>query len=1521
MSALGVVDTSSSTQAPTTDISTIELHKENIQPLTSGRSASQLASLQTQTRQGLGNKLALEHKAFQAKLDAIDEYERTNGEWEPPTAATGGTSDDNDTSTTTLTLEDVQHLVEDPLDVHHQYARFVVANYPAGNSAVSRLVPVLEQATRSFVNDQRYQNDPRYLRLWNLYAKHTVDAEDCYKFLFAKQIGDKLATLYEEFALVLENKGRTTEADKVYTLGIHRKAMPLDRLKRRYKEFQERMLNAPPPGTISQPSSPARQASASSSGARPILGGAGASSSTRPQPAIAKSSSATNGASAFAIFRDTSGSASHSEGSQWDDLGTVKSRRRENEQEATAWKGETLPMSGHATSRSAFKLEVFRDADAPTPATSHHDASTGDVFTRSIRGPSEVESLRNNPLKNFSSQDQELLATFDPLAGLENLPPVSTTTESNQPSTAVASGARAKASSSSSSSSRKSGSTRMKKDDKAISSSSANVKPTSERTAVVLSAVYPAPGVEYSFEELMMMRRQKEMGNAFDSWHAWEHRAAYEHEIERAAITTYFIDPVTTFPLLEHPVSGDTLFDFARPPPSPPTPAITEMHDSPVRALARQDNDGRASPASTDESPNEATSTASSSTHSSPQRSEPHRAPPSPTINTRLAADMVDQLFAKTLDFGKVDGGHGRDSDDDEDSDRSTDEDDDEAENRPAWADMPLSQLNQASQASTQLSASGGPGPSQTDDAPFVPFSQASTTLDDISFRPSSQQDHENALRLTYDENGRPIAFEDEKPMSASASEPLIHSAAPAMQLHRDQTPATPAALAGGFRPVKRAPLGIKPLGFGADSSSSAKPVKQLSSSLSVFRDDEVAETNEPSEADDSFEDYEAPLRGGEEEDEGESGRPAIGDGFAMGRREKGVPSRYAPFIDAMTPVKEATMEYTTMSSYNMTTSLSTSQRSSRRESAFPPALTVEEEDEDEEGDNDSDEEEEDEEADADRAFVVYEAEESDRSTRRSSDSEDDESDEEETPVSVPFLAPVAQIEQVSPASEDPSWSQHESTRKDSQFDGVNTRDSNTVDGTPSTDPSFETFLASTSLPDGLTIEGNQSGMTTGMVLADTTNLPQDDSDQALGTKPQSSIVPVNPFLNVTIEALIASLSPPVLQHSQIRNLTHQTADNLASLQKTAKRRQSRRSSGRGDKTGVIEDAWEVQLGSDMFSVREKLGEGAFGSVFRMAAPADPDKSFDIDAEDDESALAVKVQHPTNLWEFVVLDRIRQRLDERTSRAIVKADKLYAFQDESYLLLEFCDQGSLLDAVNKANEAGVAPATGGVGQGLDELVAMFFVIELARTIERMHEAGFVHGDIKIDNCLVRFEDVPGGTRAWSTTYDPQGSNGWSSKGVKLIDFGRAIDTRMFPSGQRFVSDFHLQPQDPAHQTLADCPEMRTGAPWTYEPDYYGLASIAFNLLFGKYMETIKDDTGRWTISQPFRRYHQAELWSKLFDVLLNPTLVKPTGALPITDELGQVRREMEGWLTKNCDRNGKSLKSLIKKMEIYAMSR
>ncbi|PPQ99147.1 hypothetical protein CVT24_009337 [Panaeolus cyanescens] len=401
---------------------------------------------------------------------------------------------------------------------------------------------------------------------------------------------------------------------------------------------------------------------------------------------------------------------------------------------------------------------------------------------------------------------------------------------------------------------------------------------------------------------------------------------------------------------------------------------------------------------------------------------------------------------------------------------------------------------------------------------------------------------------------------------------------------------------------------------------------------------------------------------------------------------------------------------------------------------------------------------------------------------------------------------------------------------------------------------------------------------------------------------------PCNPFDSSILSALMTRI--PTDPH--FHDLRGESINMLAGLEKFSKKGKS--SSGDYGTMSLV-------LQGHRFMVMDKLGEGGFGSVFRakdigvkMHDDNDDDDESDEDEDDDEessSLVALKVVKPRQLWEYHVLRRLHSVLSPSLRRSLVLPHALYAYADESYLVLDLCPQGMLLNIVNNAVSAGVSQA----GACLDELLVVFFTIELLRLLEAMHAAGFIHGDLKIDNCLLRLEEVPGGAAAWSGTYSPTGENGWSYKGLKVIDFGRTIDTRLFPPGQQFIADWATDERD--------CFEIRENRSWTYQSDYFGLAGIIYCMLFGKYIQTnslveytTEDGQKKYKLSTPFKRYWQGELWTALFDMLLNPTQVQDGGQLPICAPLMEIRKEMEMWLQTNCNRTSNTLKGLLKKVEL-----
>ena len=112
------------------------------------------------------------------------------------------------------------------------------------------------------------------------------------------------------------------------------------------------------PAVPSPPPSPiAGQAPAPSPLVRPILAGAGVGAPSTRLPG----KESRNGASAFAIFRDGGDGVGEDGAGGYEDMGTVKSRKKENEVEVREWAGEKMPMTAPKPA-TGFKLEIFRDA-------------------------------------------------------------------------------------------------------------------------------------------------------------------------------------------------------------------------------------------------------------------------------------------------------------------------------------------------------------------------------------------------------------------------------------------------------------------------------------------------------------------------------------------------------------------------------------------------------------------------------------------------------------------------------------------------------------------------------------------------------------------------------------------------------------------------------------------------------------------------------------------------------------------------------------------------------------------------------------------------------------------------------------------------------------------------------------------------------------------------------------------------------------------------------------------------------
>jgi len=327
------------------DFEIIENQKENIQSLPGGRSARGLANLFSPSPL---HKLSTPTPSDTKNLNDAIRYE-----YEAELANIAES--------------------DDPLDIYDRYVRWTLDAYPTAQATpASQLLPLLERATKTFLNSAQYKNDPRYLKLWISYIRFFSDTpRETFAFLARHNIGEGLALFYEEFAAWLEGAGRWVQAEEIYKLGIDKEARPTPRLLRKFNEFQERFAQRPQ--DMNEPSSPALPTVRPALAAKtdPFAGAPRDPQAPRPNSGVGGTTTK-SGRQKLTIFADGDDAAPavSGEGTKgWESIGSLADRKKENIMEAKPWVGETLKAGGK---KSSTKMAVFKDEVSDFYSTPYH---------------------------------------------------------------------------------------------------------------------------------------------------------------------------------------------------------------------------------------------------------------------------------------------------------------------------------------------------------------------------------------------------------------------------------------------------------------------------------------------------------------------------------------------------------------------------------------------------------------------------------------------------------------------------------------------------------------------------------------------------------------------------------------------------------------------------------------------------------------------------------------------------------------------------------------------------------------------------------------------------------------------------------------------------------------------------------------------------------------------------------------------------------------------------------------------
>ncbi|KAG8050743.1 hypothetical protein GUJ93_ZPchr0009g613 [Zizania palustris] len=128
----------------------------------------------------------------------------------------------------------------DPLRPWLRGMRKMEASLPPA-TLPARLPRFLQKCAQEFLEDARYRDDPRYLRVWIKLMDYVKDAKPLLKKMEKNRIGLKRAAFYMAYALYYEKHKRFEDAEKMYHLGTQNLAEPIAELQKAHEQFVQRM--------------------------------------------------------------------------------------------------------------------------------------------------------------------------------------------------------------------------------------------------------------------------------------------------------------------------------------------------------------------------------------------------------------------------------------------------------------------------------------------------------------------------------------------------------------------------------------------------------------------------------------------------------------------------------------------------------------------------------------------------------------------------------------------------------------------------------------------------------------------------------------------------------------------------------------------------------------------------------------------------------------------------------------------------------------------------------------------------------------------------------------------------------------------------------------------------------------------------------------------------------------------------------------------------------------------------------
>ncbi|XP_057954424.1 mitotic checkpoint serine/threonine-protein kinase BUB1 isoform X2 [Malania oleifera] len=317
----------------------------------------------------------------------------------------------------------------------------------------------------------------------------------------------------------------------------------------------------------------------------------------------------------------------------------------------------------------------------------------------------------------------------------------------------------------------------------------------------------------------------------------------------------------------------------------------------------------------------------------------------------------------------------------------------------------------------------------------------------------------------------------------------------------------------------------------------------------------------------------------------------------------------------------------------------------------------------------------------------------------------------------------------------------------------------------------------------------------------------------------------VNPWSNTTIEALLKKMKHQILKydgyHPSAKAYPKKMA--LSSLRNLSRNK-------------------VIDIGSKKYQIKGCAGQGGFASVFKAYVNSNPDE-----------VVALKIQKPAFAWEFYMYRQLDMRIPDSERPSFGAAQRLHLYSDYSILVCDYLSHGTLQDAINSYVV---------VGGFMEEVLCIYYTIEMLYILETLHGVGIIHGDFKPDNLLIRYarDDLAVTKEGFR---DRHGA--WHYQGLCLVDWGKGIDLNLFPHNVEFKAD--------CRTSGFRCVEMQENKPWKFQANTYGLCVVIHMMLHNSYLKIERkassDGGYMYQPKSTYKRYWNVDLWKNLFTKMLN----------------------------------------------------